>query len=110
MPDHRLYDSSALTPPPEPREEAVTSNVEMTTAESQRLLDSMFTDDTVFVTRGLDVARGYDPTIERPRPGGAWSPPPLRSILPNLRVRDEYIHRESAILEHALRPHQKESE
>lgn len=50
--DRRLFDSSSMTPPPAPRADAVTNTVS--------------DDEIIFITKGVDVAHGYDPTLDEP--------------------------------------------
>ncbi|QOZ78864.1 hypothetical protein XH83_27750 [Bradyrhizobium sp. CCBAU 53351] len=64
--DRRLFDSSSMTPPPAPEIDAVTCNLEPVAG------DVHITDDVIFVTMGVDVARGYDPNMHPPAP--AWPP------------------------------------
>lgn len=64
--DRRVFDSSSMRPPPAPEIDAVTNNV------GPQDGDVFITDDVIYVTMGVDVARGYDPTLRTPAP--AWPP------------------------------------
>jgi hypothetical protein len=66
--DRRLFESSSMTPPPAPEIDAMTGNVA--------------DDGIIYITKGVDVAQGYDPTIPEP------APQPLLARLQALREAD----------------------
>ncbi|MGY3356268.1 hypothetical protein ACVWZK_002931 [Bradyrhizobium sp. GM0.4] len=71
--DRRLFDSTSMTPPPAAQVVASTCTV-VDEKAGVVLCDIEGDQEVIFMTMGVDIAQGYDPTISRPKPTGIWAP------------------------------------